>query len=135
MSSLKYIVVPIITAILSQFTKLIIESIKYKKINIMRFLDGMGGMPSTHCALVSSLTTIIYLNYSIYSPLFSIVVIFSLITIYDSMGIRYESGNQAKVINKIANSKLKERLGHKPIESLIGVIFGIIFAIILNKII
>ena len=51
------------------------------------------------------------------------------------MGIRYESGNQAKVINKLTNGNLKEKLGHRPIEALAGVLLGILFNIILNKII
>lgn len=135
MSNFRCIIVPLIVAIMSQIIKTIIEGIKNKKIDIARFLDGMGGMPSTHCALVSSLSTIIYLNYGIFSPLFSITIIFSLIIIYDSMGIRYESGKQAKIINKITNSSLKEKLGHKPMESFVGVLLGIIITIILNKII
>lgn len=134
MSNLKFILVPLITAIISQTTKVIIESIKNKKIDITRLFDGMGGMPSTHSSLVASLSSIIYLNYGIYSSLFSITLIFSLITIYDSMGVRYESGNQAKIINKLTNSNLEEKLGHKPIETLAGVILGIISSVILNKI-
>ena len=78
MNSLKYIIIPFIIAILSQIVKTIIETIKYKKINISRLFDGMGGMPSTHSALVASITTLIYLNYGITSSLFSISLIFSL---------------------------------------------------------
>lgn len=135
MTSLKYIIIPILTALLCQTIKVIIETIKYKKIDILRFFDGMGGMPSTHSALVTSITTLIYLDHGVTSVLFSITLIFSLIIIYDSMGIRYESGNQAKVLNKAFGTKLKERLGHKPIETLVGVIFGIIVSILLNNII
>lgn len=134
MNSLKYIIIPFFIAILSQIVKTIIETIKYKKINISRLFDGMGGMPSTHSALVASLTTLIYLNYGITSSLFSISLIFSLIVIYDSMGIRYESGKQAEVINNTLGTNLKEPLGHKPIETLIGVLFGIVLSILLNKI-
>ena len=50
------------------------------------------------------------------------------------MGIRYESGKQAEVINNTLGTNLKEPLGHKPIETLIGVLFGIVLSIILNKI-
>ena len=125
MTSLKYIIFPIITAILSQTIKVIIETIKSKKLDIVRFFDGMGGMPSTHSALATSITTLIYLDYGVTSPLFSITLIFSLIVIYDSMGIRYESGNQARILNKAFGTNLKERLGHRPIETLVGVIFGI----------
>jgi len=135
MNSLKYILIPIVVAVLSQLIKVIIETIKNKKLNIIRFFDGMGGMPSTHCALVTSITTLIYLNYKIEDPLFSVTLIFSLVVIYDAMGIRYESGKQARTINKVAKTNLKESLGHKPIEVLVGVLYGIIMTIILNKII
>lgn len=135
MTSLKYIIFPIITAILSQTIKVIIETIKSKKLDIVRFFDGMGGMPSTHSVLVTSITTLIYLDYGVTSPLFSITLIFSLIVIYDSMGIRYESGNQARILNKAFGTNLKERLGHRPIETLVGVIFGITTTLLLVEII
>ena len=51
------------------------------------------------------------------------------------MGIRYESGKQAQVLNKITKGNLKERLGHKPIEVLVGVIFGIVMAVIFDMVI
>ena len=131
MLSWKYIIIPFCAALLSQFIKVIIEFIKNKKISINRFIDGMGGMPSTHSALVSSLSTIIYINYST-SPLFAITLIFSLIVIYDSMGVRYESGKQAELLNEMTGSNLEEKIGHKPIETLMGVILGIVFTIISN---
>lgn len=134
MLSLKYILIPLGTALLSQCIKIIIEYKKNKKISFMRFFNGMGGIPSTHSALVSSSSTIIYLEYGL-SPLFAVTLIFSLITIYDSMGIRYESGKQAKVINDITGSKLNEKIGHKPIETLAGILLGISFSILINIII
>lgn len=130
---MKYIVIPILVGIVVQCIKFIIETIKTKKINIIRIFDGMGGMPSTHSALVSSLSTIIYLNYGIESPLTSVTIIFSLIVIYDSMGIRYESGRQAQIVNRLTGSNLKEQLGHKPLETLIGVFLGIILTILINR--
>ena len=81
MNSLKYIIIPFFIAILSQIVKTIIETIKYKKINISRLFDGMGGMPSTHSTLTSSLTTIIYLNYGVTSILFALSLFFSLLII------------------------------------------------------
>jgi len=131
MLSWKYIIIPFFTAIISQLIKVIIEFIKYKKINIKRFIDGMGGMPSTHSSLVASLSTVIYINYGI-SSLFAITLIFSLVVIYDSMGVRYESGKQAEILNEITGSNLEEKIGHKPIETLMGVILGIVFTIIVN---
>ena len=102
----------------------------------------MGGMPSTHSTLTSSLTTIIYLNYGVTSILFALSLFFSLMIThsasinpagaYDSMGIRYESGNQARVINKVIGTNLKEKLGHNPLEVLAGVVLGITLGIIMN---
>ena len=129
---MKYIVIPLLVGIITQCIKFIIETIKTKKIDIIRLFDGMGGMTSTHSALVSSLSTIIYLNYGMESPLTSIAIIFSLIVIYDSMGIRYESGRQAQLLNRLTDSNLKEQLGHKPLETLVGVFLGIVLAILIN---
>ena len=76
---MKYIIIPLFVGVITQCIKFIIETIKTKKISILRLFDGMGGMPSTHSSLVSSLSTIIYLNYGINNPLTSIVIIFSLL--------------------------------------------------------
>ena len=80
------------------------------------------------------------------SPIFALSTVFTLIVMYDAMGIRYETEKQAKVINKITkqikldnlNSELKnlkEEVGHKPIEVFCGLILGIILGIIGNNII
>ena len=135
MLSFKYIIFPFTLIILSQFIKVCIEYIKNKEISFARFVNGMGGMPSTHSALVSSLSTVICLDYGITSPIFAITFIFSLVIIYDAMGIRYESGKQAEAINKFTGSKLKEKIGHKPIEVLVGIFLGVLVTIILNIII
>lgn len=124
MKDLKYIVIPIIVIIISQSIKFVWEGIKKKKFDFFRLLDGMGGMPSSHSAFVTSITTLSFLDMGVSSPLFGICLCFSLVVIYDAMGVRYESGEQAKVINKIAKVNLKEKLGHKPEEVLVGVLLG-----------
>lgn len=134
MSSLKYIIIPFSAAVISQSIKILFEYIKYKKISFIRFINGMGGMPSTHSTLVSSMCMIIYLDYGI-SSLFAVTLFFSLIVIYDSMGIRYESGKQAEIINEHTGSNLKEKIGHKPIEVLVGILLGILFSLVINIII
>ena len=140
MLSMKFIIIPFIVAFISQFIKVMIEYIIHKKISISRFIDGMGGMPSTHSSFVTSLTTIIYLEYGISSVYFAICLIFSLVVIYDSMGVRYEAGKQAEVLNDIVekikfNNKfleLKEKVGHKPIEVFCGVLLGISIALLFS---
>lgn len=131
MFSLKYIIIPFSVTILSQSIKVLLEFIKYRKFSLDRFINGMGGMPSTHSALVSSLSCLIYLEDGA-SSLFAVTLFFSLIVIYDAMGIRYESGRQARYINMIAGSNLKEKIGHKPLEVLMGILLGILITLIID---
>lgn len=143
MSEFKYIIIPLVCAIISQVIKFIIESFKNSEIDLERLLDGAGGMPSSHSALVASLTTVLALNEGITSPVFAVSLIFAFVVIYDAMGVRYETGKQAVIINQLTKKmnfkkqfqQLKEKVGHKPIEVLFGTLLGIGLAIILNKII
>lgn len=140
MTEYKYILIPIISVAIAQIIKTIIEMIYMKKFSLERLFSGAGGMPSSHTVLVTSLTTLIYIDYGLNSELFAICLIFSLIIMYDAMGIRYETGKQAVVINELvkkANLKnpfetLKEKIGHRPIEVIVGVIAGIILSCVLN---
>lgn len=127
-----FILVPFFSLIVSQIIKFIIETIKYKKVCLERLFNGSGGMPSTHSAFVSSLTTLIYIYYGSNSLYFAISFIFSLIIIYDSVGVRYESGKHAEIINIITNNKnkLKEKLGHTLPEVICGIILGIMISLI-----
>lgn len=137
MKEYKFILVPLITLLICQTLKFIIESIINKKIVWGRFFNGSGGMPSSHTSFSTSLTTMIGLNIGFDSPAFAIAFVFTLIVSYDAMGLRMESGLQAEAINKIFDEifkdkgmkKLKEKLGHKPQEVFVGMCLGIISAI------
>lgn len=138
-----YIIVPFCAAISAQLIKFIGESIKYKRLNWERLFNGNGGMPSTHTSFSSSLTITIGILEGFTSPLFAISLIFSCIVGYDAMGLRMESGKQAIAINKINDKvfseskikKLKEQLGHQPIEVLMGIIWSIICSCVLISLI
>lgn len=132
-----FIIIPLIALALAQIIKFLIESIKNKKISLVRLFDQSGGMPSSHCSIVSALTTSVYIIYGPASLSFGICLVFSLIVIYDAMGIRYETGKQAMAINKIMKKvegtnkiKLKEMIGHKPLEVIFGILLGIIVSVI-----
>ncbi|MFW5981837.1 MAG: divergent PAP2 family protein [Halanaerobiaceae bacterium] len=106
---------------------------------------GSGGMPSSHAAFVSTLSTTIGLNYGFSSNLFAIVTVFSLIIIYDASGVRRAVGEQANVLNKMVKhldlthntnlkkniiiEDLKELVGHTPVEVLVGTMLGISIAL------
>ena len=137
MKEYKFLLVPLITLLICQTLKFIIESIISKKIMWGRLFNGSGGMPSSHTSFSVSLTTMIGLNLGFDSPIFAVTLVFTLIVAYDAMGLRMESGKQAEAINKIFDeifkdkgmTKLKEKLGHKPQEVLAGLILGIVSAI------
>lgn len=142
----KYVIVPFITLLLCQTIKFTFESITSKKIIWNRLFNGTGGMPSSHTSFSTSLTMMLGLNIGFDSPLFAIALVFTFIVSYDAMGLRMESGKQAEAINKIVDEtfskkdkkkykKLKEKLGHKPLEVFVGLLFGITSALIFTYVI
>jgi len=101
-------------------------------------LVGAGGMPSSHTALVVSLASAVGFNQGIDSPLFAVAVVVAGIVMYDAAGVRRAAGKQARILNKliydlreehsIRESRLKELLGHTPLEVLAGAILGFLIA-------
>lgn len=143
MNDYKFILVPVITLLVCQTLKFIIESIVSKELVWGRLFNGTGGMPSSHTSFSSSLTMMLGLNLGFDSPMFAIALVFTFIVSYDAMGLRMESGKQAEAINKLFDKtfkeqgivKLKEKLGHKPEEVLVGLILGIVSALFFTYIV
>ena len=111
--------------------------------NFARLINGCGGMPSSHTSFSSSVTMLIGFEMGFDTPLFAACLIFTFITAYDAMGLRWESGKQAEAINLIFDSfvrgkpkkgfkRLKEQLGHKPLEVIAGMLLGTIVALIFS---
>lgn len=131
----KYVLVPFFTWLSIQIFKVIMDLITMKKFNFKRIF-GAGGMPSSHTAVVMSLSVMIGKEAGFGSYQFAISMIFALIVMYDATGVRRAAGKQATVLNKIIETpgltglevqeKLKEALGHTPIQVIVGAIIGII---------
>lgn len=131
----KYIWVPFFTWLSIQVFKVIVDSIKSKKLNLRR-LCGAGGMPSSHTAVVMVITIMIGKDVGFGSYAFAATFIFSLIVMYDAAGVRRAAGEQASLLNKIIETpglsglevqkRLMEALGHTPIQVLVGAIIGIV---------
>jgi len=100
-------------------------------------LTGSGGMPSSHSATVCALATATGIQYGGASFQFAISAILAIIVMYDARGVRRETGLQAQVINEMIDffqnmgkplsyeEKLKEFVGHTPMQVLVGAILGI----------
>ena len=135
----KYIVVPFCVWFFIQLFKLITEIIKTKKFNFKKIMQA-GGMPSSHTAVVVSLTTMVGKSEGITSPIFGVALIFAFIVMYDAAGVRRAAGKQAELLNKIVNTpgltgvevseKLVEVLGHTPLQVIVGATIGIIVGLI-----
>jgi len=131
----------LIACLVSQTIKIIGGVIRLRRFDF-RWLVGTGGMPSTHAAGVTALCVAIGFETGFSSPLFATVVAFTVITLFDAQGVRRWSGRQAQVLNKmmedmyfkrrIQEQRLKELLGHTPIEVLAGMGIGLMTALALH---
>ena len=83
----KYIYIPILLWFGIQTFKLIYDLVTTKKFNFKRIL-GAGGMPSSHSAVVTSITTLIGKNQGVGSPIFALSLIVALVVMYDACGVR-----------------------------------------------
>lgn len=127
----KLLNISLISWLTAQIIKVIICFIQCKKWDYKKIFES-GGMPSAHTAFVCALAYSIAWKYGISSDYFAIVFSFSLIVMYDAMGVRNESGKHAKIINAMQNemqisnkTQLKESLGHQPLEVIFGVVLGV----------
>lgn len=125
---------------IAQVLKTIIHLFLTKQFVAERMI-GSGGMPSSHSATVCALATATGMVYGGGSFEFAIAVILAIIVMHDAMGVRRETGIQAKVINEMLEvftnmgkkmspeEKLKEFVGHTPLQVLAGAILGILIAV------
>ncbi len=127
---------------LAQFIKGVFYFVKEKRVNFRRFV-GAGGMPSSHSALVASLATAVGLRMGWDQAITAITLIFAVIVMYDAAGVRHAASRQAITLNKIIDElfeegefhqdRLKELLGHTPVEVIAGAALGIVMAFLLAK--
>jgi acid phosphatase family membrane protein YuiD len=124
----------------AQVMKVIIESIKDRHLNFS-YLITMGGMPSSHAALVCALATTVAVVYGVGSALFAISAFFALVVMYDAAGVRQTVSTQSTMLNRIVDElfkgnpefqqRIRELIGHTKFEVAAGAILGIVFAFLL----
>lgn len=139
----KILIVGIVSWFLAQVFKCISNLILTKKFSIER-LFGDGGMPSGHSATVVSVAVATGLYEGFDSAVFAIAMILAIVVMHDAMNVRYQAGKQAELLNAMADmfekitgadlpneEKLKELLGHTPLQVAVGCLLGIATAIIM----
>ena len=123
----------------AQTIKVFLGVIREKRFNF-RWFVGTGGMPSSHAAGVTALASSTGLYFGFDSAYFAIALLFTIVVLFDAQGVRRASGKQAEILNKILDDiywrkkiqedRLKELLGHTPIEVLTGVALGIFMSLL-----
>lgn len=131
------------SAFFAQVLKFIIFTVKTRKINFKIF-STTGGMPSSHSAGVVGLSTAVGLLEGFNSVIFAVALSYALVTMYDAAGIRRNAGKTAACLNRmmedfynhdtsVMGERLKELLGHTPVEVIAGAVFGIIYAMYVHQ--
>lgn len=127
--------IPLVVLMLSEMTKVGIESIRQGE----SLLDGKwlghlfrpGGIPSTHSAFVTSLLIVVGRKQGMESTEFAIAFVFACVVWYDAMNIRKSVGEQAEILNRLQNwQQLSVRLGHSFLEIIAGIFFGAVVTMI-----
>ena len=124
--------------LVAQVLKTIINFVLLGKFQLER-MWGDGGMPSAHSATVCAMAIVTGRSAGISSPIFAVACVVAIITMHDAMGVRHETGEQAKVLNQmiaqwidvseknapfLQNMHLKEMVGHTPLQVVAGVLLG-----------
>jgi acid phosphatase family membrane protein YuiD len=129
------LLISLFACLLAQVLKLVIELVRHGKVSF-RTLVETGGMPSAHSALVTALATGVGQTAGWASGEFAIALIFAIIVMYDAAGVRQAAGKQARILNQIVDElfrenstfnedRLKELLGHTPVQVIAGSILGV----------
>ena len=120
----------------AQILKVIIVLVREKRIDLS-LMFASGGMPSSHSSTVTALCIAAGRLHGIGSPWFAVTFILASIVMYDAAGVRRETGEHAKILNKLleditsgdherTEEVLKELIGHTPLQVFMGAILGII---------
>lgn len=129
--------------VLAQIIKFFLHLIMDRKIDFRQFTT-TGGMPSAHSACVVGLSTVVGLLKGFNSVEFAIAMGQALVVMYDAAGLRRAAGRQAACLNKIIDDfyknetvalggRLKELLGHTPIQVFWGAVLGVVYAYYIHQ--
>ena len=127
----------------AQIIKVVIGLLDKDKRSSLKVLFSTGGMPSSHSAAVCALCISCGIQEGLGSALFAVTFVLAGVVMIDASGVRYETGKQAKILNRITkqlfskddeefNSGLKELVGHTPFQVLAGAILGIFVAVLMG---
>lgn len=129
-----YIITPFSAWVIAGGMKFLINSIKSRQLAFHQI--GYGGMPSSHSAIVCSVAAMVAFREGVESSVFVLALTLAFIVMMDAMDLRRKIGQHAERLNLLSSDlpKLRERVGHTPVEVLAGVLTGIITATLIHTI-
>ena len=121
---------------IAQGLKVLLTLAISRKFDSSRFF-GSGGMPSSHSAMVCAMVTSIGFCEGFGSPICALACCFAGVVMYDAAGVRRSTGKNAEVLNHLLDGlagngfvfdeeRLKELVGHTPVQVLAGALLGIL---------
>ena len=125
---------------IAQGLKVILTLLISKRFDSSR-MWGSGGMPSSHSAMVCAMMMVVGFTEGFTSSVFALAACFAGVVMYDAAGVRRSAGKNAAVINHLLDGlagngfvfdeeRLKELVGHKPIEVFGGFLVGLMVALL-----
>ena len=129
--------------VVAQLIKAVLYTAMNRKFSLER-LVGSGGMPSSHASTVCAMTTSTAIHYGTDSPVFALAFVLTAVVLTDARGVRQETGKQAVTIGAIVDYlkemgtvqlpdiKLKELVGHTPLQVLVGMVLGVLVGLLLK---
>ena len=125
-----YAIAPLLAYVLAGSLKFLVNSARLGKLATAEI--GLGGFPSTHTSIVSSVLVLVALREGISSPAFGVSLALTLVVVIDAMDLRRKVGRHASSINALlggsGSEPLRERTGHSAAEVLGGFAVGALSA-------
>ncbi len=126
----------------AQVLKMVLHGLIHHTFDISR-LFGLGGMPSSHTSFLTAASMAIGFQEGFHTAIFGLAVCMTLVVMTDAAGVRRAAGKHAMVLNRIIadmihegkgidEERLKELIGHTPVQVLAGALLGVIVGVVLG---
>ncbi len=125
--------------LIAQSLKVLLGVVQKRRLDFRLFV-GTGGMPSAHVAGAACLATAMGMEYGFDSAYFALSASFAIVVMFDAQGVRRATGKQARILNKITDDiywqgkihdgRLRELIGHTPLEVIAGFFVGVLIAVL-----
>lgn len=133
-TGMEVVIASVTSAFSAQLFKFFLHLFSEKRPDF-KWLFQTGGMPSSHSSAMTAMATGIFFIDGPYSTTFAVAVGIAMVVMYDAAGLRRATGRMAAILNRMTEDfyahhaekipdRIRELLGHTPLEVLVGALFG-----------